>query len=85
MPDFTSTAMVTVVVAVGSAEAARVAKKEPMNMSPVIGGFLLGVFLFAFGMISESVATKFCVLIIVASLLVNGLPFFQMLGTKPAK
>jgi hypothetical protein len=79
MPNYTSTAMLTVLVAVGSGEAARIATKKPMVMTPVIGGFALGIFLFAFGMVSQPLAVKFCILIIVASLLKNGVAITSLM------
>ena len=72
MIPYTPLAMTTVLVAVGGAEATRLSKKEPLGMSPVIGGFALGIFLFALGMITEDLASKLCLLIIVAALLKNG-------------
>lgn len=65
-------AVTTVVVAVGSTEASRVVQGKNMAMSPVIGGFILGMFLFAFGMVNQQLAAKFCYLIIVSALLING-------------
>lgn len=77
---YTSLAMTTVVVMVGSTEASRMVKKQPPAMHPVVAGFAVGLFLFALGMASESLAAKFCVLIIVASLILNGMPLFQALS-----
>ena len=81
MSNYTITAMSTVLVAVGSTEAKRIARKQDLSMSPVMGGFILGIFLFAFGGLNEPVATKFCVLIIVSSLLVNGSSLFGLVGS----
>jgi len=83
---YTTLAFTTVVVAVGGAEAARLAHRDasgaaapqPFSMSPVIGGFVLGLFLFAAGIASEYIATLFCYLIIISSLLVNGLSVFAI-------
>lgn len=50
-------------------------------MKPIIGGFVLGLFLFAFGGINEKLATQFCILLIVASLLINGMSLFQGVQT----
>lgn len=92
MSDFTGMAFTTVIVAVGSTEARRIVdvnwnnanpkavqRKTSSAMSPVIGGFILGVFLFAFGMVNEHLATLFCVLLIVSALLINGLSLFTAL------
>lgn len=85
-------AFTTVVIAVGSAEAKRVvdskwntdnphAKPRELTpvMTPVLGGFVLGIFLFAFGMVNEYLANLFCILIIVGSLLINGMSIFELL------
>jgi hypothetical protein len=91
MPSFTGMAFTTVVIVVGSAEAKRVVdskwntdnakspqRKVSTDMSPVIGGFVLGIFLFAFGMINEYLANLFCLLLIVAALINNGLAVFSL-------
>lgn len=78
MANFQSLAMMTTVVAVGSTEAARIKKGSAPSIKPVISGFILGLFLFAFGAALESVATAFCYLIIVSSLLINGAALFAI-------
>ena len=75
--DYTTTAVLTVLVVVGGTEASAVITGKPPTLKPVVSGFLLGLFLFTFGLLSESLATKICYLIIAASLLVNGLPLIQ--------
>jgi uncharacterized membrane protein YdcZ (DUF606 family) len=78
-------ALTTVLVTVGSAEANRMVQGKPLNSSPVIGGFILGIFLFTFLMLNPSLATKFCYLIIVSALLINGGGLIQALTVqKPA-
>jgi len=94
LPSYTSTVLGTVVVAVGGAEVTRMANakwntdhpklkqhKVGSVMSPVLGGFALGLFLFAFGIANEHLASMFCLLIVVASLLVNGKNLFDLLTT----
>ena len=76
---YTGLVLLTVIVAVGSTEAKNLMTKQTLTMKPVIGGFLLGVFLFIFGMLNESLGTKFAQLTIVAALLANGVPTFQAL------
>lgn len=75
--DYTTTAVLTVLVVVGGTEAKSLIKGQPPTLKPVVSGFLLGLFLFTFGLLSESLATKVCYLIVAASLLVNGLPLIQ--------
>jgi hypothetical protein len=84
MPNYSAVVVTTVLVAVGGAEAKRITHKEPLGMSPVLGGFLLGIFLFAFGIANAGLAAKFCLLIIVSSTLVNGLSVFSLLSGKTA-
>jgi hypothetical protein len=76
---YTTLAVTTSVIAVVSSEAKYLAEKKPMEMKPVIGGFILGMFLFAFGMVNENVATKFCYLVIVTAILMNGSKLFSIL------
>lgn len=79
---YTGLVLLTVIVAVGSTEAKNLMTKQSLTMKPVVGGFLLGVFLFIFGMVNETLGTKFAQLTIVAALLVNGVPAFQALTPK---
>lgn len=85
MPNYTATAVLTVAVAVGGAEVSRLAKikagdKNPGTvMGPVLGGFTLGLFLFAAGIASEYLATLLCLLIIISALLLNGMQVFSLL------
>jgi len=96
MPDFTATVITTVVVVVAGAEVTRLAntkynaenpkqpaKKVSTVMAPVIGGFALGLFLFAAGIASEYLASLLCLLLILSSLLINGQDLFTALN--PAK
>lgn len=96
MPDFTATVLTTVVVVVAGAEVTRLAnkkynaehpgapkRKESTVMAPVIGGFALGLFLFAAGIASEYLASLLCLLLIISSLLINGGNLFTALN--PAK
>ena len=48
-------------------------------MPPILGGFALGMFLFAAGIAHERLATMLCLLIVVASLLINGQNLFALL------
>ena len=99
MPSYTSTALTTVLVVVGGAEVTRLARQKqnadhpawkqweiPSAMSPVLGGFALGLFLFAFGIASERLATLFCLLVVIGSLMINGTALFNMFNIlAPAK
>lgn len=68
------------VIAVGASEAKTLLAGQGLKMKPVLGGFVLGIFLFAFGMANENLATRFCVLVAVAAVLVNGKSLFGLLG-----
>lgn len=80
--DYTTTSFLTVLVVVGGAEASRITQGKPLVFKPVVSGFLLGLFLFVFGIASEQVATKICYLIIVASLLANGIPLVNAVSKQ---
>lgn len=85
MSNYTATAVTAVVVVVAGAEVTRLAalkagKPAPSSvMGPVLGGFTLGVFLFAAGIANEYLASLFCLLLIIGSLLVNGPALFAVL------
>lgn len=89
MPNYTLTAVTTVVVVVAGAEVARLAKIKAGQtptytvVGPVVGGFTLGLFLFAAGMASEHLASLLCLLLVTGSLLINGQHLFTVLN--PAK
>ena len=89
MSNYTATAVTAVVVTVAGAEVARLAALKAGTapkatvMGPVLGGFTLGLFLFAAGIANEYVASLFCLLLIIGSLLVNGGNLFTVL--TPAK
>lgn len=94
MSSYTSLAFTTVVITVGATQLKRLSdeRKGVKNltplMTPVFGGFVLGLFLFAFGMVSERLAKLFCILIIVGALTWNGtaaLEMFQALTPKTKK
>lgn len=78
-------AIITVLVAVGSTEANRITSGQPMEMQPVIGGFILGLFLFTLLAVNNDLGTKFCYLVIVGALLINGAGLFNALSPKGKK
>lgn len=69
-----STAFVSVGVVVASAEAKRITHGEAPNMKPIIGGFMLGLFLLGLGSANNMLADRFALLIVISALLVNGIP-----------
>lgn len=58
-------------------------QKRPVGsvMSPVLGGFALGLFLFAAGIAHERLASMLCLLIVIGSLLINGRNLFALLDS----
>lgn len=62
----------TVLIVVASGEAKNFFVDKKFTIKPVVGGFILGLFLFAFEAWNQELATRFDVLIIIAAFLVNG-------------
>jgi hypothetical protein len=77
--------LTTVAVAVGSNEAKKVVTGKGLAINPIIGGFILGIFILGIATVNAGLATKFCVLLIVTSLLVNGPSLFKVLTIGQAK
>lgn len=79
---------VAVFTAVGSTEIAQVVKGGKPTMRPIIGGFLLGSFLLVIANVNNDLAVAFCVLVIIAALLTNGVTVLNAAGwlanNKPA-
>lgn len=72
-----------------SAEGASLATGHGVNMKPVIGGFILGIFLLGLDAINDRVATYISIMILVTAALVNGMPILskitgQNYNKKPA-
>jgi uncharacterized membrane protein YdcZ (DUF606 family) len=77
--------IISVLVAVGSNEAAKVAKGNGFAITPVLGGFLLGAFLFVIEDVNPKLGNAFAVLVLVSSLLVNGQALFTAINPTKAK
>jgi hypothetical protein len=77
--------MVTAVIVGASAEVKSAVVDKKLSARPVLGVFALGIFLYILGMASQDLATKFCYLVIIAALLVNGAPVFEALNPQPKK
>jgi hypothetical protein len=74
-----------VLVAVGSTESQSLIKDKKLTMRPVIGGFILGIFLYAFGMMNARLGRLIAILVIVGALTFNGTALFEAItGTKTA-
>lgn len=77
--------LTAVVVAVGSNEAAKVASGKGFAITPVLGGFLLGAFLFVVEDVNPKLGNAFAVLILVSSLLINGQALFKAINPSKTK
>jgi len=69
-----------VAIAVGSNEAKKLSTGKGVTVEPVIGGFILGLFLFAITAFNEGLGNKFCYLVIAAAALTNGAATLQTLS-----
>jgi hypothetical protein len=82
MRDYTSLVILAVALTVGGTEINRLTNQKPVSLSPVLGGFLLGLMLFILGLVNETLATRFVYLVIVAGLLINGTATFKAITPK---
>lgn len=72
-----------VLIVVASAQAQLLTQGKKMEMRPVIGGFLLGIFLFGLSAVHERAGRMFGILIAVTSIFVfNGPALFKVLTPK---
>lgn len=71
-----------VITVVGLSEADSVITHSKFIMKPVIGGFILGLFLYAIGELSPYLGTMFAVLVVVSALLTHGQSVFNKIGGK---
>lgn len=71
----TSQALIVSAVVVGSTEANRITHKQAPTIRPLLGGFMLGLFLIALGAANDHLANLFGILIVISAILVNGIPF----------
>lgn len=60
--------MTCVFIIVASTEAKRLLNKEKLSMRPVLGGFMLGIILFAIGTLNESLGKGMALIAVVSSL-----------------
>lgn len=67
-----SMGLLTVIVVVASGEAKNFLVDKKFTIKPVIGGFILGAFLFALEAWNDELATRIDVLVIIGALLLNG-------------
>ena len=70
----TSQALVVAAVVVGTTEAKSIKSGHAPAFKPVLGGFMLGLFLIALSAANDHIANLFGVLIVVSAILLNGIP-----------
>lgn len=71
-----------VVVTVGLSEADRVIHKQSFSMKPVIGGFILGVFLFAISELDSQLGSIFAALIVLNAVIEHNAVLGKLTGGK---
>lgn len=79
--DISGITAVAVLTAVGGAEIALAVKGKAPTIKPVIGGFLLGATLLIIGSINSQLGEAFAILVIIGSLLTNGVAIFNAAST----
>ena len=72
----------TIGLVVVTSEAAAL-KRHSLSLRPVIGGFILGLFLFPFDSANPALSRKVQILIVISALLMNGSALFSTLAKAP--
>ena len=76
----------TVLVTVGTTEFKKLVTNKGFAMSPILSGFILGIFLFMASAVNTKFAATLCALIMITAVLINGIAVFPALtsisGTK---
>lgn len=70
----TSQALVVAAVVVGTTEAKQIKSGHAPTFKPVLGGFMLGLFLIAISAANDHIANLFGILIVISAILLNGIP-----------
>ncbi len=70
----TSSALVVAAVVVGTTEAKSIKAGHAPAFKPLLGGFMLGIFLIALAAANDHLANLFGVLIVISAILLNGIP-----------
>jgi len=71
-----------VVVTVGLAETDKVIHKQGMTIRPVIGGFILGLFLYAISSVDAQLGSLFALLVVLNSAIEHASVFGKIAGTS---
>lgn len=73
----------TVGIVVATSESAALITKRSLSMRAVLGGFVLGVFLFPLDSAKPDLAKTVMTLIVISALLINGAPLLELLAKIP--
>jgi len=73
----TAQALVVAAVVVGTTEAKTIKSGHAPSFKPVLGGFMLGLFLIAISAANDHIANLFGILIILSAILTNGIPILK--------
>lgn len=79
MADATGVIMTSVVITTGSTLVAE-QQTDGLTFKPIVGGWLLGLFLFVIATFDPDIAKAFAILIMVTAVLVNGSKVFTTVG-----
>ena len=80
----TTTGVITTIgLVVATSESAALIKRHSLSMRVVIGGFILGLFLFPLDSAQPELAKSVMALIIIGALLVNGTPLIELFNKAP--
>lgn len=74
----TNLIITSVATVVATSEAKVFSNGGKLTMEPVVGGFIVGIFLFALDEVSPEVAKWFAILVLVGALLRNGTFLLKM-------
>lgn len=73
----------TVGIVVATSESAALITKRSLSMRAVLGGFVLGIFLFPLDSAQPDLAKTVMTLIVISALLINGAPLLELLSKAP--
>jgi len=74
----------TIGLVVASTESANIIKKRSLSMRPIIGGFLLGLFLFPLDSFQPKISKAVQILLVTGALVANGSSMFAVISKAPS-
>lgn len=72
------------ITVVGITESSDLLTGKGFSMKPVIGGFVMGVFLYAISEVNDRLALMFAIIIVLATVIEHGQPLLDRLSKNPA-